>query len=1539
MSCVLYVYVSDNKPFASMSIAGRRALEGFSYQDLIALNWLVEMIDEERDDPVRRFTADSVGFLDDDAPPQVDDVVVEFESGNRLHIQAKKNQPDRRHWSFTNGTMRRELQKTRDDLESEDNLRVRFYSRDPFGDLTKLVGALRSKYPNYRIFEDTAPATLKDPLAELAKCIERTEEEAFGLARRIEFKMTEGFDPLERELRRKLRTIVSDSQAALNALASLLRRHTSGHEKTPHFEIKRQDVINVLSRAGVIVTPERSVEDIRSAFHSASQIGRSWPRTIDGERIPRKEVDEIFAHVRDGADSVVVLGKPGVGKTCVLLDLVERVEGDTELGSLFVKGDRFCDVSSLEDLEEKGMPDDIVGQCARFAGNRRLVVIIDALDVLSLKRHHDALTVFLSLIEQLASIPNVTVVAACRSFDLEYDPHLRGVEWNARVVVDLLDFDRDVVHFLERWGTDPASIPEKLRTTLRIPQNLSLYSKVAQAGDVTEIESEYQLQERFLQEVVVKDNLLGEEALEALQFMASRLVETRSHEMDRSQFGAGEPVVRRLVSQDVLCETNSLLRFNHQTLGDTLAIRQAIQQGETLLDFIRRHPPFPFLRPAVRGFFFYLRSRNPAAFRKQIWEVLKENEVAYHLRRLVAESLVEIRPTVEDWPLIRRLFTGRENLFRRFFDRTKGDDWFEFLRDNWLPHAISCGADVLLALYVRKLGIWFPTHTEEVVVLWHQAFDEAWTQPEKVADSIVDAIQQSEFIDVVDPAFEKLLQLLIETLDPNHHTFELALESILSDWVKETDQGDELIWRYLMKDGRSDESRHRDSPHDISLNGSLVRKDFLSERFETSDALISLAVEAVEEWSEMVQYPNSPTRLRTALLDSTSWMDVRSDRDIHVRADIGHLLRKLEAAFCRRASRNDQWWNANEPRFRSSDDVALRYLLIQAYAETIPDNLDGIEAQICDTDLLRCTELDHEIGCMMQKAYPYLSREVRRKNQQTILDLYRSYRKEGPIPKWRVEPLYNCLNRIPRCYLESEAAEFLSEWESEFGTIRSQPRIRSASGTVAFPIAPERLCTLSDDALFRILDDFEDVQHFHRRHSGGLVGGLDELHESLREATQLDPARFLSLRQHLRSRSLHEGGEQAILRGVAWHVLYRFGNISPGGEWSPFRPLPSGEQLTRSLLQAAETSDVLWREVNAARRVVNACSTLVPDSEYAARVVMVIYKLLNPRSFSSGQASDPPQFKQGVIENSLQDAAESAIKLWKTIHDRGIFVPELLPGLMVRCARVPNMKVKKRMLRWLPLVIQADEEFGWDLFDAAMKDAPAETWASAGRTLYVNYYSNFEHVEQRLDDLQSRALPQAGETYGRILTLAHLAGHVSEDELFQRLDAETCRVGAAQVFLANLDRQASTCISGALRLLHASGLGSATWRELSGVLNTENHKHVHQELISALLDRIPLDYEDPYFGDLGDWIAQASKSDPAVALDVAEQAIGVAEDRDIHWAFRSEPIAQALISILREADDFGEEEMAHRAITLQDRLLQLGAHHVDRLLDEASLER
>jgi hypothetical protein len=304
----------------------------------------------------------------------------------------------------------------------------------------------------------------------------------------------------------------------------------------------------------------------------------------------------------------------------------------------------------------------------RLAQARRVVVVVDSLDVLSLHREHGSLRLFLGILDRLERVSNIRVAVACRTFDLDYDPLLRGREWHRKLALRPLDYAAVVLPLLGRHGIPPPAIGADLAELLRVPENLRLLVDIAASGEVPtglgEVISAQQLQDLYLDRVVARDPLLGNQAIVVLGRMAAEMIAERALYRTTAAVSAPEPLVHRLISQGVLIEPSpGRVQFGHQTLLDALAVREALARGQTLTDFILANPPFPFLRPAVRGFAAHLRARMPDVFPRQVRETLQSEDVAYHLKRTLVESLAEVTPTDGDWPIVRFLW-HQSPLFR-----------------------------------------------------------------------------------------------------------------------------------------------------------------------------------------------------------------------------------------------------------------------------------------------------------------------------------------------------------------------------------------------------------------------------------------------------------------------------------------------------------------------------------------------------------------------------------------------------------------------------------------------------------------------------------------------------------------------------------------------------------------------------------------------------------------------------------------------------------------------------------------------------------
>ena len=1518
-----------------MSSAGKRSSVGDEYQLCVALHWLIRLLE---DNTIQSIQVNSTGLPGEDSSVTVDDIVVLYKNGHACFIQAKKNQTNHKAWSFSDQELKDELCKARDQLESRANSKVKFYSRSPFGAFASLVENC-GYFPEYSAFHREADQNQIKSLKDLAKILGRTEEATYSIVNKISFGPHHGFEEWDDQNKLYLDRIVPRSNLAMPILERYLESHETNLRGTKH-TLSRSDVLAKLAEKGISPTPKRTEAEILAAFKQASSIGRSWLRTIDGKPIPRSELPKLIELIEQGSRSILLTDRPGSGKTCLLLDLVDYIERDKESawGLLFIKGDHFTNAESEHNLAVNGLPEDIVGQCARLTEFRRTVVIIDSLDSLSLSRQHDALKVFLRIMDRLEKIEEVTIITACRNFDLEYDPLLRGRSWQHKVNLQPLDLEAEVKPFLINWNVDISNITPELRVLLQIPQNLRIYEKLAKLDVPLQPASAYELYNSFLEEVVVKKQPLGTEAIVALQNMAENLMQQRTKQYPKISFGTNEDIVRHLISQEVLLESSpSLLEFSHQTLAECITVRAALAKGQTLAQFILVHPQLPFIRPAVRAFFFHLRASQPDIFRRQVWEVLSHEGIAYHVKRLICESFSEISPVDEDWRLLRRIFQNFPDLFRRLLWRVKNRAWFDILTKQWFPEVLlTTERETWLLEFVRHLNVWMNVYPVEVVAFWSEAIKIPWANEQNVANTISFRLNNFEAWNT--DGIREILEQLIENVNAK----DTRLGKYLSQWVQATNSGDDLLWRYITKNISTEDvdncnlGKLRCRPHNFH------KYDFLEVRLCQSDTLLDLVLDELESWSA--------TRYREGrgshFLHDTSGVGRHSSNDILPCDDLNVLLDVVEKALKHRVLHNNAWWLENESRLQNSQELAIRYFLMKAYQENICDSCSicGIESLLQDEQLFCHSDLSDELGKLMHMAYPQLSQSAREANQTMILLLVserKEYEKEYSFEVYD-DLFYLCLS-IPSIFRNEKIQEFIDNGEKYFGDTRPEPNIYSWGGFVGPPLSPQDLLKLSDRGIFQLLRYYQ----IHRSQNGfdfdtvDRLGGFSEVKSVLRDACSLNPGRFVVLFTRFIEENLHKDYVDNIVEGVALHLRYRIGNLRPAQQWEPIEPLPEQETLAATLLNWLERYWIIWENGGIVSKALEACCEVLIDSESAERLSLLLFWLYAKYSSDRDIRANNQDLPSAALNSIHGVAAQSAITLCNRLLEKEQPVPELLLLLLRNVAGDTAIYVRIPVLQRLPFLMYKKPDLGWQLLADVFKEPQSHLWKYTERCLYYQYQNNFDRVAPYLNRLLHEGMEESSGIWGRLSTLASLAGHISQSELLEALkknNSDAALLGITQVFTANLNLQEHTskCISGLFAVLEHENLSDNIIREIDKCFKDNKITLIPHEFAFAFIKALPGSTSEFDFQGFLEWLGYESCGNSLSVLELTEALAQKLETTiDASQLWETQPLISALNEILREADETNNPQLIQRAINLQDRFLRLGVRGMEELLDRA----
>ena len=1448
-----------------MSIAGIRSNRGDSYQTLIAFDWALTVLS---DPEFQWIEIDSVTY-------PVDDVVVGKNDGTLICCQCKKNQIDFKAWTIADLTD--ELHKAAKLLGDNEDANVRFYSRSPFGVLAKLHEH-STLQPNETSYRESLGKELFKIDAELITRIspQAPHLSTYDFIRRTSFETSPDFDIMKNLLNERLRNLVCTPSVAYDALLALLDQYSARIDDysipaTSQHRLTKEDLRNILHQSGAMIVTAINLEEARKSFTYTSAIGRIWHRDIAGHHIRNPALNDLLSAIDERKRAILLTGLPGSGKTCIMLALQEaleqRAQTRTDIVPLFIQAREFADFITVEERQAQGLPDQWVEKAASLAEEAQVVVIIDSLDVLSIAREHAVLKYFLAQIDRLLLNPNITVVTACRTFDRHYDRRIAIRKWDYERECLPLNWESEIAPLLDALNINTAAIDVKTRELIRIPRELALFVELSQREGSFNVVTSQELAQRYINTIIRKNESLGEEATQAIEKIADEMLKMRKLAVPHQRFNASQDIRRLLLSLNVLQEThNGELTFGHQTLLDVLVISGAVRRGVTLNEFIHGLPPVPFVRPSIRSFVAYLATGNRNVFRKQLRTVLTSS-VAFHIRRLVAESFAEQIPQDDDWPMIFELRNEHREIFQVIYTQGRLIEWHHFWFSHLVPVLIDAtDADGMLT-HAHWMSQWKNEDAACVLAFWADILQLDWIDGTQFDSSLSHYLSEidKEHLAIVAP----LLELLLSRSRQEHSFLGRAVARCVTEGLIE----DNWLWHYIageiskedVIEFRFDNKLHC-QPHEFGKG----YEKFIAQRLEQSTAFLDLALKSIEHWSQIKssRYGDNYLDYDENFLYVTSYEDTHNQIDIRDVDSENILFDAIESAIIGHAKANSEWWQANCERLCFNREGALRYFAVLACTAKPEGNIDLIGRILTNRKMLE-SKLSFELGTLMQAAFRNLEIPTQDAVMDCILSLWEERLPKEKFPNWIFKERAEFIVTIPPCLRSPEVQTALDEYEKSEGSIIRQPNIMTG-GLVRSPFLFDVFHQTSDSGVLRLLVHYagnkRDFDEF-------LVGGERQVSIELIEASSRHPIRFLQILT-IYWADLSDIFRDAIMSGAAEYLRYRFGNFKTNGKWKPIDE-PEAPFLASIILEELERHPTYWHFSRAASKALQACAHVVKDTRDAERLVFLIIGFASLHEEIS--ESNVDLINTGINMTSGH-VAEAIMILANNFQELDINFPELLEPTLLRFAGNEHPAIRALILRHLPYLQSQYPRLGWKLFHLAMQNANG-LWQFAEPSLYHAFQNHFEIVAPLLTRIHHEGSGKDMETWGRISALAAMVGHIDLSVLLNDLkvmDSTEAWRGAASVWThpKNIKHNRKQCFTGIEAGLKINGPNALVVSKRMGRLFHENNP-----TISIPIDLIKLffaisegDSEDKRhrFFDIGDWLNATSHSDPVKALTVTE---------------------------------------------------------------------
>lgn len=899
-----------------MSTAGIFSNRGDYYQKLIAFKWIPIVLSDT-----------NYAWIEIDATDYaVDDIVIGKEDGTLICCQCKKNQTDFRAWTLSD--LEDEIYKACKQLKDTPSCQVYFYSRDSFGELAKLKEkvAIYSDYNEY--FNKLSPKECE--VDRKLKGILETHLSSFttfDFLSHIYFVATDDYSLLSNEIKAQLNFVTTQADIVYTAIWKHIDDISARecNNVAVSSKITREDILTIIKKRGGIIAPKIDLREIQLQFSRISHIGRAWNRDIRGIHIERSVVDDMLCAIKEKSKSILLTGGPGAGKTCVMLDLQEKLEelskSENSIFPIFLQAREFADYSP-SDIVASNIPQNGIECIARLAENTHVVVVIDSLDVLSISRDHKALTFFLNILNQLNEIINVTTVTSCREFDRHYDNRITVQRWQKEFTCSKLDIDKEVLPLLNKLEIDNSLISKETIEIIRTPRELALFTELAQKNANSNVVTSQALAQRYLDVIVRNNQLLGDEALTLIEDIASEMLRIRKLSIPSQRISLPFATKQRLLSLNIIRETeNGCLTFGHQTLFDVLIISKVLRQGITLLQFIESLPPVPFIRPCIRSFLLQLESYGEFEYRKQIRAVLFNNDIAFHLRRLVAHSFAETQPHSEAWALIAKLRLEQNDIFQAFYLHAARPEWFTVWKENLHSILIAERNENEIYRHLYILSQWINQFPIEIVDFCLSLFELDFLDKSQLTERMNNLIGHFS-----DDCARHAVPLLKKTLE-----FPLQKHSLVGTIIARYASlgviGDEFLWQYISRDVDADALKSYSFSHKLHCKPYELdhkNKRFLEQRMFSSIQLLTLAISAIEKWSNIY-----PSYFLHRIMDRYEIFSDEID-SAEIKDSEENLFNAIVKAIEKHAQTSSKWWIDNCSYVCCHSSPVLRYWGIKA---------------------------------------------------------------------------------------------------------------------------------------------------------------------------------------------------------------------------------------------------------------------------------------------------------------------------------------------------------------------------------------------------------------------------------------------------------------------------------------------------------------------------------------------------------------------------------------------------------------------------------
>ena len=505
-------------------------------------------------------------------------------------------------------------------------------------------------------------------------------ESAWSLLQDIEVEH-EPFRSLERFIEMRLRIRYADGA---ESVWEALERFWGAHA---HEHLTAQQVLEHLESRGLRRQPRLGDTEVSRGLRQSRRRHQEHVKQFEppGGLAPTGDVDAVVGMLRgpNGEQIVVVEGRAGSGKSTVAA---------ASAAALAESGWHVAAVRM--DVAETLLTSGALGRAmeltespsvllAAVSDGQPALLVVDQLDAVSLHsgRVPDSFDAVNEVLLEIEHYPNVKVLLACRTVDLERDPRLGSLRTGERVgrhAVGELDIETVRTHLAACGIDSPDSSPTM--ELLRTPLHLSLFIRLSDEGRARTYVTLQQLYDRYTREV--RSRVVRSVGGLDWDQTAGAIVDYMSREGVLAApaavlLGASPQQAEALVSESVIVRHGEVVTFFHESYFDYLFAVSFVAAGHDLGAFLLDSDQGLFRRAQARQVLEYLAATNRGRFMSGAVGLLDSDDIRYHLKVVVVAVLRSFSPTPDDWRTLEELAWSGSPLGDRVRTLLRQAGWFD----------------------------------------------------------------------------------------------------------------------------------------------------------------------------------------------------------------------------------------------------------------------------------------------------------------------------------------------------------------------------------------------------------------------------------------------------------------------------------------------------------------------------------------------------------------------------------------------------------------------------------------------------------------------------------------------------------------------------------------------------------------------------------------------------------------------------------------------------------------------------------------------